>query len=845
MTLLHPAWLLLALAVPAIWVWPRRLRDVRLGLLRSAVLLLVVLSAARPVVFNQDGDAWHVVVLDAHGSTLDAAEGDAYDLARRVQADLAEDARTVFILVRAQTGGLDSLDDVTHDLVGDVNVADARSASSLARGLEAAGRAIPHGARGSVTLITDGLATDRAWAGAVQALQRRGVPVHTVELPREQPTARLIGVDLPQMLRVGHLARIGVRVEGRGVEVHVRLGSGAVTGQAELARSETVRVDGTGTVFVDWEPAEAGVYNVRVELHEAAKPYEARDTNWEWLPVAVQEPLRVLYLGERMAEGGPNLSGLLGAGFRVDPVLADTVLADTASLARRVARSDLVVLDDRPAESVPAPVQAALRQAVENGETGLFMSGGRSSFGAGGWQRSPLAALLPVELVQKEEKRDPSTTLVVIIDTSGSMGGNRVQLAKEVARLAMRRLLPHDKVGIVEFYGAKRWAAPIQPASNAIEIQRALNRLNAGGGTVIMPAIEEAFYGLQNVRTRYKHVLVLTDGGVETGAFEPLLRRMAEKGITVSTVLIGGNTHSEFLVNLANWGKGRFYGVPNRFNLPEILLKQPASAHLPAWRPGSHGLTTKGGPGWWGESAAETVPPLAGYVETRARPGATTLLEVTSTKHPVLATWRHGLGRVTTLMTEPTGPGTEPWRTWPDYGAWLARVLARTASDTREPYAFRAVHAEREIVLTARKLLPGAPAPHARVLDSAGQTPFVFRRRAPDLYEARHPLQDHDARIQGWAGETSDDFTWVAPERTWTREHQVDPTRALDLVRLASSTGGTWQTLDLAADFVPAAGGGRAPVGVVPLWPWCLLLALLVWLGELLYRRMPRSGGAR
>ena len=48
---------------------------------------------------------------------------------------------------------------------------------------------------------------------------------------------------------------------------------------------------------------------------------------------------------------------------------------------------------------------------------------------------------------------------------------------------------------------------------------------------MILPAIEEAYYGLQNVRTRYKHVVVLTDGGVETGAFEPLLRRMADKGI--------------------------------------------------------------------------------------------------------------------------------------------------------------------------------------------------------------------------------------------------------------------------------------------------------------------------
>ena len=47
------------------------------------------------------------------------------------------------------------------------------------------------------------------------------------------------------------------------------------------------------------------------------------------------------------------------------------------------------------------------------------MSGGRSSFGSG-WHDRPIETLLPVELVQKEEKRDPSTSLVIVIDTSGS-----------------------------------------------------------------------------------------------------------------------------------------------------------------------------------------------------------------------------------------------------------------------------------------------------------------------------------------------------------------------------------------------------------------------------------------
>ena len=138
--------------------------------------------------------------------------------------------------------------------------------------------------------------------------------------------------------------------------------------------------------------------------------------------------------------------------------------------------------------------------------------------------------------------------------------------------------------------------------------------MDAGGGTVILPALEEAFYGLQNVDTRYKHVLVLTDGGVESGDFESLMRRMSNEGINVSTVLAGGGYHSEFLVNIANWGKGRFYNVPNRFNLPEILLKQPSTTKLPSYRPGQHVVQARGG-----RPEARRPPPLVAAFAQRRR----------------------------------------------------------------------------------------------------------------------------------------------------------------------------------------------------------------------------------
>ena len=182
-----------------------------------------------------------------------------------------------------------------------------------------------------------------------------------------------------------------------------------------------------------------------------------------------------------------------------------------------------------PADHLPVAAQASLREAVLGG-TGLLVTGAAKSFGPGGYDDAPLSAVLPVTMPQQTQIIDPSTTLVLILDTSGSMSGDqRIDLAKEVARLALAHLKSHDKVGIVEFYGGKRWAAPIQSAGNLSVISRALERLTAGGGTTLYPAVEEAYFALRNVHTRSKHVLICSDGSGSVRFAGPILQIAANR----------------------------------------------------------------------------------------------------------------------------------------------------------------------------------------------------------------------------------------------------------------------------------------------------------------------------
>ncbi len=811
-------WLLPLLGL--LWVLPRGAVDRRRALLRAAVMLALLLGLARPVWIQRAWRDHHVVVVDRTASLAATAAADR--ALQAVSARLPAGAVRVLVELGAATS------DAPADFDEVVRVPEG-ARSPIGDALRHALRAVPEGAGGAVTLISDGLSTDDGWHRAVQELTERGLPLHAIALEAADEDVRPVGLQPLDELRVGHVGRVRVAVAARDAQVQLTLrADGEVVGEPVA-----VACRGVASVDMPIEPARAGFVELAVEARRTDAADADASTDVLTRTVAVQDPLRVLYLGGRVQQASGYVAQLLGAGFAVREPSGDAIdLADV----------DLTMLDDRAATDVPAAWQQAVAEAVQQRGMGLFVSGGRSAFGPGGYHDTVIETISPVEYVQKEEKKDPSTTLAVVIDTSGSMVGNRMTLAKEVARLAIRRLLPHDKVGIVEFYGTKQWAAPIQSAANSIDLQRAINRLGASGGTVLFPAIEECYYALKNVQTRYKHVLVVTDAGVETGPYESLLRKMADEGIAVSTVLVGPGRHSEFLVELADWGGGRYYHSPDRFNLPELLLKKPSTSMLPPYRPGNYEVETRGGRGWWGDVDPSQIPPVQTLVETSPRPGADVLMSVAGSGRPVLTSWQYGLGRVTAMTTEPVGPGTLGWRAWGGYGPMLGRLLARTSRSAQPPFTFALRRAHERLHVEARSAVRGArpprlarPGADGAEVGLAEVAPGVFRGELICALDEDVALVAADGT--GWQHRLCADAG-----AAFAAERQVDPRQALPMSAVAAYSGGVFVPPGAAVPPLAVAGAG-APLQASPAWPWVVLVALLLYLFDVYDRR--RAVGAR
>ncbi len=820
-------WAFLALALlPLYLYWAHfsrspleRRRLAWVTLLRSLLLFLVVFALARPVLFRSAGERVAVLVEDLSESVGDRARLKARDFKEALASLENGPDRIVSVLagvraVRAEAG-----------------VEPPREGTDLEGALRLAGALVPARAAGEVILFSDGGADRGRPEREALLLASRGIPVHTVAVPRKPgPDAYPLSLEVPDPWYPGETREVRVLLEAD------RGGRGLL--QAFLdgrpGAKKTVDLPGRGRFVFSLALRAGSPGGHLLEIRWSAPWDGVRGNDVLRVPLAVQDPPRVVW-----CRGGPGdpASLLEAAGFALERVRPGDL---SRALASPVP-PDLVVLDDAPAGAVGEKALAELARLVTFNGTGLLMAGATSSFGPGGYAGTPLEPLLPVFLEQREERRDPSVALVLIIDTSGSMG-NRVDLAKEVARLAIRRLKPHDKVGIVEFYGHKRWAAPLQPASNQIEIMRALNRLQAGGGTVLLPAIEEAYYGLLDVTTRFKHVLILTDGGVERGPFESLVRRMAEAGITVSTVLVGPGRDSDFLLNLAQWGRGRYYQAPGRFDLPEIILKQPTSSLLPPFLPPPLQVRGKeGAPELKGIDLAQ-APPLSGALETRARPGAEVLLEL-GKGVPLFARWPYGLGRTACWTTQTQGPMLGDWAAWKGYGPLFRSLLRTVVRRGGRPRLEVRMEREGDRVRVL-----------ARAVDSAGRPLFpgemdVFEKGrrigsgsefAPGRFQALLPAASGAKawriRVRGKGGTILS--AWAAlPGKTFRAEEALGRLDEDVLASLRAPGGGLEDPSPReAARALTSAPGGRLPF---LLSPWLLLLALFLYLFEVLFRRLP------
>jgi Ca-activated chloride channel family protein len=151
-----------------------------------------------------------------------------------------------------------------------------------------------------------------------------------------------------------------------------------------------------------------------------------------------------------------------------------------------------------------------------------------------------------------------SRDLVVLLDTSGSMGGAPLDQARRVVSALVSTLDENDQLEIIEFSSApRRWnrSAVAATEANRRDALAWLSKLRAGGGTEMRSAIVDALAPLRPESQR--QVVVVSDGqlGFEHEIVAEILHRLPASS-RVHTVGVGSAVNRSLTAPAARAGRG-------------------------------------------------------------------------------------------------------------------------------------------------------------------------------------------------------------------------------------------------------------------------------------------------
>ncbi|NVJ27433.1 von Willebrand factor type A domain-containing protein [Myxococcus sp. AM011] len=161
--------------------------------------------------------------------------------------------------------------------------------------------------------------------------------------------------------------------------------------------------------------------------------------------------------------------------------------------------------------------------------------------------------------------------LVFLVDTSGSMASqDKLPLAKEAIKIAVKNLNENDTVAIVTYAGSTREVLAPTPATDVKTIHAALDTLQSGGGTAMGTGMELAYkHAVKKASGKVvSRVIVLTDGDANIGptlspqAMLESIHKYVAEGVTLTAVGFGmGNYRDDMMEKLADKGNGNCFYV--------------------------------------------------------------------------------------------------------------------------------------------------------------------------------------------------------------------------------------------------------------------------------------------
>jgi len=613
------------------------------------------------------------------------------------------------------------------------------SASDLAGAIRLASASFPDGKSRRIVILSDGNETSGDAVEAAEVAAADGIAIDYLPLGIEDKVAEASVVDLmaPGEARVDQPFDMRVVIDST---VAAR-GTLEIDRDGKLLKTVPVTLtQGRNAIVISDKLAQAGFSRYRATLQLDGDRDNRNNVGMGF--VAVRGKPRILVMQDD--PGKKELpAALQRSGIDID-------LGGPGGLptrAEQLQRYDAVVFNDYNAANITEQQMKLAQSAVRDSGVGFAMIGGENSFLPGGYYGTPIAEVLPVDLNIRQRKSFPSTSVLIIIDCSGSMsafedGVQKLRMAAKAAEETVKLLAPNDRVGVAGSTDGIEFVAPMQPLTDKMAVINQVRRIEiTGGGIYIGPSILAAEPVLRREPSKVRHLIVLADGNDSTDFRDALTRAagMRASQITTTVVAIGDGKDVPMLRSLAAAGGGRFYLAKKARQLPAIFTQDAAIMSRSAIEEGRFFPKVTGGEEIL--RGISSLPPLLAYCLTDARP----LSKVGMRTHkddPLLATWQYGLGSSLAFTSDAQSRWAQAWVGWEGFEAFWSqaiRSVSRRATQNNYQVAVRQEGGKGVIELKGYDRLGNpltAENATVRIATPNGQSKEVtLAQQAPGLYE--------------------------------------------------------------------------------------------------------------
>ncbi|QZY56105.1 VWA domain-containing protein [Crassaminicella profunda] len=626
-------------------------RKNRLFLMRSLIIILTILSLSGLHIKSYVDQVTTIFAVDLSESTLKNKDDFKAFIEESLKYTSKNDQVGVLTFgkeIQIETSLSDTIKNIEFQTNPGKNYTNIENALKISRSI------IPEESRKRIVLLSDGEENIGNSMNEAFLMKEENIDFKVLKLNKNiGKEVQLSSVEVPKILYENQSFGIKINIWSNiATNVKIKLYSGrSLVGEKEVF----VQKGENSFVFKDVAKSNGfGSYKVVIDPKQDTN---MENNTYETYTEVQGKPKILLIDGE--SNGGRELSKILkSAALDVNTIKAQQAPQNIAELSKY----KTVIMCDVSLENIHSEFINALKAYVRDYGGGLFVTGGENSFALGGYYKTPLEEILPVDMEMKVKGKVPNLGLMLVIDKSGSMesgqyGLSKINIAKEAAIKAVHSLKSKDKIGVIAFDGAAQWVVPLSSVDDEENIKRSIGTIRAGGGTSIVPALDEAYNALKDTDTKLKHIILLTDGQAERYGYTSLIEEMKKKGITISTVAVGEGADTSLLEGIAKSGRGRYYFVDEFSTIPQIFTKETFLASKSYIN--NRTFTPKVGifhdilnP------LAGNIPDLGGYIGSCAKPRARILL-VSDKEDPILSIWQYGLGKSVAWTSDVNGKWTK------------------------------------------------------------------------------------------------------------------------------------------------------------------------------------------